>query len=393
MTRRLRALAAATAGTLASAAGLLPRRRSSTNDLAAVERRLTQALNHADTAIDVPAAEPASQRLLGLADALVQVLHAERRRADDEAARRRMAEERWRESEQRYALAIRGANDGLWEWDLRTGSAYFSPRWRSMLGFAEQHLAADIEEWTKRIHPDDRQRTLAELNRHLEGGSERFESEHRLQHQDGTWRWVLARACAVRHANGKPIRLVGLCTDISARKHSEQTLLDLADGLSQVQGEDCLRRLVRGFALALTVSEAFVCECCDSPPTRVRMVARWKRGDYARCVEFDLRGTACEEVIVSGTTLYRPQGLGERWPLERQFERDSYLGLPCLDSEGRVIGHVACADPGPMAAGLPQQAILKLFAVRASMELERRRLERERGALGMRNFGPSMRMH
>jgi GAF domain-containing protein len=79
--------------------------------------------------------------------------------------------------------------------------------------------------------------------------------------------------------------------------------------------------------------------------------------------------------------------------LERQFERDSYLGLPCLDSEGRVIGHVACADPGPMPAELPHQAILTLFAVRASMELERRRLERERGALGMRNFGPSLRLH
>jgi PAS domain S-box-containing protein len=340
----------------------------------------------------LPSKDPITRLEAGLGE-VERLLEAERRQTAQEAFRRGQAEERWRESEQRYALAIRGANDGLWEWDLRTGSAYFSPRWRSMLGFAEQDVATEIEAWTTRIHPDDRQRTLADLDRHLAGGSERFESEHRLQHQDGSWRWVLARACAVRHANGKAMRLVGLTTDISARKRTQEVLLELADGLSQARGEDCLRRLVRGFAVALGVSEAFVCECCDTPATRVRMVARWKRGDYADCVEFELEGTACEDVIHSGATVHYTQGLGERWPLERQFERESYLGLPCLDSEGRVIGHVACADPGPMPTELPHQAILKLFAVRASMELERRRLERERGALGMRNFGPSMRLH
>lgn len=348
-----------------------------------------------DTMLSVPG-EPSDDPVRGLGtglDQLAVALDAERRRTADEVVRREHAEARMRESEQRYALAIRGANDGLWEWDLRTGSAYFSPRWKSMLGLAEQHPAAAIEEWSSRIHPEDRKRTLAELDRHLEGASERFESEHRLQHHDGTWRWILARACAVRHANGKPHRLVGLITDISARKRSEEVLLELAESLSQVQGEDCLRRLVRGFALALGVSEAFVCECCDLPATRVRMLARWKRGDYARCVEFDLDGTACEDVIRSGSMLHYPEGLGARWPLERQFERDSYLGLPCVDSEGRVIGHVACADPGPMPEEVPHQAILKLFAVRASMELERRRLGRERDALGMRNFGPSMRLH
>ena len=106
--------------------------------------------------------------------------------------------------------------------------------------------------------------------------------------------------------------------------------------------------------------------------------------DYARCVEFDLAGTACEDVIAGGQTLFQPRDAGVRWPLERAYERDSYLGLPCLDSQGRVIGHIACADPGPMPDDLPQQAILRIFAVRAGLELERKQLERERRAVGMR---------
>jgi GAF domain-containing protein len=115
------------------------------------------------------------------------------------------------------------------------------------------------------------------------------------------------------------------------------------------------------------------------------MLARWNDGAYARCVEFDLAGTACEDVITGGQVLYQARDAGARWPLERFYARDSYLGLPCFDSQGRVIGHVACADPGAMPEDLPQQAILRIFAVRAGLEIERRQLERERRAIGMRS--------
>lgn len=109
------------------------------------------------------------------------------------------------------------------------------------------------------------------------------------------------------------------------------------------------------------------------------MLARWKAGEFARCVEFDLTGTACEDVICNGRTVFQPRGADERWPLEGQFERLSYLGIPCFDSTGRVIGHVACADDKPMREELPQQAILKIFAMRAALEIERDMLERELG--------------
>lgn len=360
------------------------RRRHARREIDAIRARLEVLLDAADE----PAGQSHGRARGGLADAVeaLAVLHQRhRQQLAQEITRREQAEARWRESEQRYALAVRGANDGMWELDPRTGCAQFSPRWKAMLGYAEGELDDRLEAWTQRIHPEDCERVVGELDLHLQGRTARFESEHRLRHRDGTWRWVLTRGSAVRHANGKASRLVGLMTDVSARKRVQEALIELAEGLAMVQGEACFQALVRSFAQVLGVREAFVCECIDEPQSRVRMLARWKGGAYARCVEFDLAGTACEEVIGSGVPVFWPRQAGERWPLEREFEREAYLGLPCLDSRGRVIGHIACADPGSMPEELPHQAILKIFAVRAAIELERRQLERERSAVGVRD--------
>jgi PAS domain S-box-containing protein len=325
-----------------------------------------------------------TERLARSADpllALERILEVSHEQVQREAAARLRAEADLRESQERYALAVRGATDGLWEWNFRTRAAYFSSRAKSMLGYAEDEIGHDVEEWRERIHPDDLRSALADLRAYIDGRRERFEVEHRMRHKDGSWRWVLARATVVRHASGKPERLIGLYSDITARKRVQQLLLDLADGLSGLQGDACLHALVRCFAQTLGVREAFVCECTDYPATRVRMLARWKGGEQARCVEFDLSGTACEEVIQGGCEVFVPSGAGGRWPVERLFERDSYLGLPCLDSNGRVIGHVACADPASMPHELPHRAVLKIFALRAAVELERRLLLRERASL------------
>jgi PAS domain S-box-containing protein len=325
--------------------------------------------------------------------ALDRALDLAQERVAREAAARARAEADLRDSQERYALAVRGATDGLWEWNFRTRLAYFSSRAKSMLGYTEDEIGHAVDEWRARIHPDDLRNALAELRAYIGGRRERFEVEHRMRHKDGSWRWVLARATVVRHASGKPERLIGLYADITPRKRVQQLLLDLADGLAGLQGEACLQALVHCFAQTLGVREAFVCECSDYPVTRVRMLARWKGGEQARCVEFDLTGTACADVIQGGREVFVPRGAGERWPVERMFERDSYLGLPCLDSKGRVIGHVACADPRAMADELPHRAVLRIFALRAGLELERRLLARERESLGVPSLPAPVALH
>ena len=146
------------------------------------------------------------------------------RRLERERHARKEAEEALRDSEERYALAMRGANDGLWDWNLRTNNMYFSPRWKEMLGCQESDIEDSVEEWLARVHPEDRERLETTLRMHLEGQTEHFEHEHRMLHQDGTYRWVFSRGLAVRDHIGNVTRMAGSQTDITERK--------VADGLT-----------------------------------------------------------------------------------------------------------------------------------------------------------------
>lgn len=134
------------------------------------------------------------------------------------------AEEALRESEQRYALAARGASDGLWDWDLVKNEMYLSSRWKSMLGYTDDEVGTDPREWLDRVHPDDRGRVDAELLLHVEGDTPHFESEHRMRHRDGAWRWMLVRGIAVRGPQGTATRIAGSQTDITPHKDIEEQL-------------------------------------------------------------------------------------------------------------------------------------------------------------------------
>jgi diguanylate cyclase (GGDEF)-like protein/PAS domain S-box-containing protein len=131
------------------------------------------------------------------------------------------AQEKLKESEERYALAARGANDGLWDWNLSTNVIYLSARWKAMLGCQEDEISERPEEWFDRIHDGDRERVKQEIAGHHTGQTPHFESEHRVRHKDGTFRWMLSRGVAIRNDAGKPIRMAGSQTDITEGKVSD----------------------------------------------------------------------------------------------------------------------------------------------------------------------------
>jgi diguanylate cyclase (GGDEF)-like protein/PAS domain S-box-containing protein len=131
------------------------------------------------------------------------------------------------DSEERYALASQGANDGLWDWNLKTNEIHFSSRWKGMIGHGDHEIGKTPGEWFDRIHPDDIDQARVELDAHLSGVSPNFESEHRLLHKDGTYRWMLTRGLAIRDESGTPYRMAGSQTDTTERKSlSEQLLRD-----------------------------------------------------------------------------------------------------------------------------------------------------------------------
>jgi diguanylate cyclase (GGDEF)-like protein/PAS domain S-box-containing protein len=131
---------------------------------------------------------------------------------------RHAAEELLRESEQRYALAARGANDGLWDWKLATNEIYFSPRWNQMLGYGEPGVPPEPEEWFSRIHPADRSRVEAEIAAHRNGATSEFTSEYRMRNRNGSFIWMLSRGAVVRDETGRAIRMAGSQTDITEGK-------------------------------------------------------------------------------------------------------------------------------------------------------------------------------
>jgi diguanylate cyclase (GGDEF)-like protein/PAS domain S-box-containing protein len=143
---------------------------------------------------------------------------------------RELAEGALRESEERYALAARGANDGLWDWKLTSNIIYFSPRWTLMLGYSDREPWTSSEEWFSRIHPADRERVRAQVAAHCEGKTSEFSSEYRIRHKNGHYIWMLSRGIAVRDQNGSAVRLAGSQTDINEAKVAD-TLTELPNRL------------------------------------------------------------------------------------------------------------------------------------------------------------------
>lgn len=154
---------------------------------------------------------------------------------------RKQAEDALRLSEERFSLAMRGANDGLWDWDVASGQVYFSPQWKAMLGWEDHELPNSFHEWASRLHPDDRERVLELLDEYLEGhGETYYKLEHRLRHRDGSYRWILTRGLALRDEQGRPYRMAGSHTDITDRKKQEEELRaarDAAESANRAKSE------------------------------------------------------------------------------------------------------------------------------------------------------------
>lgn len=145
-------------------------------------------------------------------------------RLQGDMSARRHTEKALRESEERYALAVKGSNEGLWDWDLKTNRVYYSPRWKAQLGYEEKELDDTPNTWLSRIHPEDLARFKAAHKAHMVGSTGHFEVEYRLRHKDDTYIWVLTRGLAIADALGEKVRMAGSQSDITARKRAEEQL-------------------------------------------------------------------------------------------------------------------------------------------------------------------------
>ncbi|MDD2307107.1 MAG: PAS domain S-box protein [Prolixibacteraceae bacterium] len=135
------------------------------------------------------------------------------------------AEETLRESEQRWHFALEGSGDGVWDWNARTSEVYFSNQWKAMLGYSGSEIGNRLDEWEKRVHPDDLEKCLSDLQKNFSGETEIYMNEHRMLCKDGSYKWIFDRGKVVEWTDDKkPVRVIGTHSDITPRKNLEEHL-------------------------------------------------------------------------------------------------------------------------------------------------------------------------
>ncbi len=229
-------------------------------------------------------------------------------------------EEALRLSEERFQFAMRGANDGLWDWNVSTDQLYLSPRWKGMLGYADHELSNHVDTWHALVEPSDREVTLQIMQAVLQGSGATFQAEFRLRHKAGHWVTVLSRAFLVRDAAGQPARLVGTHVDVTERRQAERSLREseerfakafansptlttiatFPDGILMDVNEEFTRLLgySREAVLGRTAAEAGI---WVDPGQHAELMRALSEGQPIRGVEFALRARHGQLITVLGS--------------------------------------------------------------------------------------------
>ncbi len=158
---------------------------------------------------------------------------------------RKQIQEALRESEQRWQLALRGNNDGIWDWNVKTNEVFYSSRWKEMLGYEDYEISNHLDEWVTRVHPDDIGWVTQAVQDHFARKTQFYITEHRVRCKDQTYKWILDRGQALWDEDGKVVRMAGSFTDITDRKRTEEELRQSEEFLQRIikSSPDCIKVL------------------------------------------------------------------------------------------------------------------------------------------------------
>ena len=252
-------------------------------------------------------------------------------------------EEKLRESQARLQLLVKSSNIGLWDWNLITNEVFFSPEWKSQLGYADDEVPGRYEEWKSRLHPEDRESSLRAVNEFREGQRNNYDIEFRMRHKNGSWRSILTRADLIRDETGQPVRMMGCHVDITDRKQAAEKLERNEREQRQLAEELAMEkaRLVAAQAVAKVGSwetdastgtvtwsdethRIFETQPATFDPTHQLFLELVHPEDRARVAEAFVRGLALRSPCAVEHRLLMPDGrvkhLEERW--QTFFDRE-----------------------------------------------------------------------
>jgi PAS domain S-box-containing protein len=234
--------------------------------------------------------------------------------------KRKHIEEELKKNKDRLQLALEASEMGLWDWQIRTGEVYFSPQWKTMLGYEVGEIENRLESWERLVHPDDLPKTWAEVTAYLEGHSQRYTLEFRMRSKSGEWRWILSQAKVMEcDTSGTPLRVTGTHKDISDQKWAELALTQAKAALEQQLQRILLQERItyeirsswhpeQFFQSAVTqIGQAFNVDRClvhtyvEAPIPQIPLVAEYKRQgmESVMGVEIPVRGNPHAEEILA----------------------------------------------------------------------------------------------
>lgn len=293
------------------------------------------------------------------------------------------AQAKLKESENRLRFALQGANDGLWDANLLSGALYFSERGYEILGYPPGTMAGAIADWRTLVHPDDFPAIWQHIVAHFQKKIPMLRFEVRLRLENGAWKWALVRGRVVEwDENGRALRITGTLTDIDNRKKIEETQIFLLKCDRSASNEDFFMVLAEFLADLLHMD--YVCiDKLEGDKLSARTVAIYHDGEFKDNVAYTLQDTPCG-MVVGKTICCYSRDVRHLFPKDavlQEMGAEGYVGATLWDSRGKEIGLIAVITRKPLETTDYIETVLKLVAMRAASELERREAEHERAIL------------
>jgi len=301
---------------------------------------------------------------------LVPAVERELREVQERKGREK-AERAFRETEEYFRSIFDGAPIGI---TIETADGSFeraNPEFCRMLGYSELELRKKT--FIDVTHPDDRKIGLNETRKVFAGKLRSFKIEKRYIKKTGQIVWAAVSVSAFRKKHGKVINAVAMVEDITQRKQAEEILVNIAKGVSAEIGTDFFRALVQNLAGMLRADYAYIGKLTETTPVRVQTICVSGQNEFIDNFEYEVPGTPCQNTIKPESCCY-PENVQQAFPHDpklRNMQIDAYVGTPLVDSSGRTVGLLVVLFCQPLSRVDQTLSILRIFAARASAELER----------------------